>query len=159
MDVSDLAELVPTAMARHPERSWHCEVSVSGSLTGELSLRADPLRAARVLVRPGLEVFSAEIAGHVGMDFAYDDADRAGVLLERLDVAARALIGPSRVVLRRAGGRVVGSSLVIDPDGAQPSFDSEIVDTIGRIRAALGGHLKVRDEVIDYAVLPREGHD
>jgi hypothetical protein len=61
--------------------------------------------------------------GHVSDEFAYGDEDRPEALQERIDLSTAATLGPTRVCLDRVGDIVVGSTMVIDPEGHRPHED------------------------------------
>ena len=119
VNTPDLAALVPGQMARHPSFEW---TILSGrvpeeDLVVELHPRGWPERTATVQVNSVAEVFSFTFAGHLSHEFAYRDQDRSETLQERIDLAAEAASGPTRVTRDRRGGITVRSTLVVDPDG------------------------------------------
>lgn len=151
VDTPELATLVPGFMSGHPGHAW---TLVSGNATGEDLLMhlhpvASPERVATVRVNAGAEVFCFTFADHVGTDFAYEDADRAEALKERIDLAAAATLGPTRVVLDRCGDLTVGSSLVVDPDGVSPLEDTVVNWPLRRLKARLRGGRTTR-QVIEF---------
>jgi hypothetical protein len=154
VDTPELAALIPGLMARHPGHEW---TLTSGRVPGEdlvvtLSPVASPERTATVRVFAGAEVFILEFAGHESADFAYDDKDRPETLQERIDLAAAATLGPSRVTLDRAGDIVVGSTLVIDPDGPSPRENCGGTWPLRRLKARLRGRRIIR-QVIDFPAI------
>ena len=117
---------------------------MSGNTPGEDLLMhmhpvASPERVATIRVNAGAEVFCVTFADHVGTDLAYEDADRAEALKERIDLAAAATLGPTRVVLDRCGDLTVGSSLVTNPDGVSPREDTVVSWPLRRFKARLRG--------------------
>src|SRR4051794_21920467 len=113
MDTPDLAALMPDLMADHPSCRWNL---LSGRITGEdLLIEVHPLawpdRVATVQVNAGAEVFHYAFAGHESTDFAYEDEGRPETLRERIDLAVRAVTGPTRVIRYLAGDALVGSVL------------------------------------------------
>lgn len=151
VDTPELAALVPGFMSGHPGHDW---TLVSGNTTGEDLLMhlhpvASPERVATVQVNAGAEVFCFTFAEHVGTAFAYEDADRAEALKERIDLAAAATLGPTRVVLDRCGDLTVGSSLVVDPDGVSPREDTVVSWPLRRLKARLRGGRTTR-QVIEF---------
>lgn len=125
VNTPDLAALVPGQMARHLSFEW---TILSGwvpeeDLVVELHPRGWPERVATVQVNSGAEVFSFTFAGHLSHGFAYEDQDRSETLQERIDLAAEAASGPTRVIRDCRGGITVRSTLVVDPDGPYPRPD------------------------------------
>ncbi|HQZ00986.1 MAG TPA: hypothetical protein PLQ63_13385 [Propionicimonas sp.] len=154
MDTPELAALIPGLMARHPAHGW---TLTSGRIPGEdlvvtLSPVASPERTATVRVFAGAEVFFFEFAGHDSVDFAYDDEERPEALQERIDLAAAATLGPTRVTLDRAGDSVVRSTLVIDPDGPSPRENYGGTWPLRRLKARLRGRRIIR-QVIDLPAI------
>lgn len=125
MDTSDLAVLVPDLMAGHPTCAW--TVLAGGAADEDLVVELYPLawpeRVATVRVFVGAEVFSLAFAGHCSYDFAYDDEDRPQALRGRIDLAVEAVNGPTRVICYRAGGTVIKSILMVNPDRPDSSQD------------------------------------
>ena len=141
-------------MARHPAHEWALS---SGRVPGEdlvvtLSPVASPERTATVRVFAGAEVFILEFAGYDSTDFAYDDGDRPETLQERIDLAAAVTFGPTRVTLDCAGDIVVGSSLVIDPDGPSPRENPGGTWPLRRLKARLRRRRIIR-QVIDFPAI------
>lgn len=154
MDTPELAALIPGLMARHPAHGW---TLTSGRVPGEdlvvtLSPVATAERTATVQVFAGAEVFIFEFAGHESVDFAYDDKERPEALQELIDLAAAATLGPTRVTLDRAGDIVVGSTLVIDPDGPSPRENGGGTWPLRRLKARLRRRRIIR-QVIDFPAL------
>ena len=142
-------------MARHPNFTW---TILSGWVPGEhLMIELHPLtlpeRVATVQVNPGVEVFSFSFAGHVSHDCAYEDDDRLEVLQERIDLAAEATSGPTRVVRDRAGEITVRSALVVDPDGPHLRPDGVVSYPLRRLKARLRG-TRITREVADFPAAP-----
>ena len=141
-------------MARHPVHEW---TLTSGRVPGQdlvvtLSPVATTVRTATVRVFAGAEVFIFEFAGHESVDFAYDDTDRPETLQERVDLAAAATLGPTRVTLDRAGDIIVGSTLVIDPDGPNLREDCSGTRPLRRLEARLRRRRIIR-QVIDFPAI------
>jgi hypothetical protein len=154
VDTPELAALVPGLMARHPVHEW---TLTSGRVPGQdlvvtLSPVATTMRTATVRVFAGAEVFIFEFAGHESVDFAYDDTDRPETLQERVDLAAAATLGPTRVTLDRAGDIIVGSTLVIDPDGPSIREDCSGTRPLRRLEARLRRRRIIR-QVIDFPAI------
>lgn len=151
MDTPELAALVPSLMARHPGHDWTLS---SGRVAGEdlvvgLSPAASPERIATVRVFAGAEVFLFDFAGHGSTEFAYEDEDRPETLKERIDLAAAATNGPTRVALDWAGAVIVGSTLVIDPDGLGRREDVAVSWPLRRLKARLRVR-RIVQQVIDF---------
>ncbi len=154
MDTPELAALIPGLMVGHPVHEW---TLTSGRVPGEdlvvtLSPVASPERTATVRVFAGAEVFIFEFAGHDSVDFADDDNDRPEVLQERIDLAGAATLGHTRVTLDRAGDIIVGSTLVIDPDGPSPREDFGGSRPLRRLKARLRRRRIIR-QVIDFPAI------
>lgn len=150
VDTSELAALVPELMARHPGHVWTVR---SGEAKGadlliEMRPVGSPDRVATLHVFAGAEVFSLGFAGHNSTDYAYKDEDRTEALRERIDLGAAATLGPGRVTLDRCD-EVIGSTMVIDPDGQSPREDTVVSWPFRRLRARLTGR-RVSRQVIDY---------
>jgi hypothetical protein len=111
-----------------------------------------PERTARVQVFRGAEVYFMDFAGHSSKDFAYDDEDRPEVLQGRIELAVRATLGPTRVLLDRAGEVILRSVMVIDPDGPNPEQDTIVSWPIRRLEARLCGH-QVTREVVEFSAI------
>lgn len=119
VNTADLARLAPRLMARHPGHTWTV-LSPGGpgkGLQAEVRLKADPLRVATVRVHASAEVYQVAFEGHEDTDYAYDDEDRLEALQGRINLAAAATAGPTRVTLWVDGDVVVQSRLVVDPYG------------------------------------------
>lgn len=125
MDTPDLAALVPDLMARHPSCGWTVLAgrAASEDLVIDLYPLAWPERVATVRVNAGAEVFSFAFAGHYSHDFAYEDEDRPEALRERIDLAVEAARGPTRVICDQAGGTIIESTLIVNPDGPNSRED------------------------------------
>jgi hypothetical protein len=154
MDTPDLAVLVPGLMARHPGWEW---TLLSGRTPGEgLVIELHPLgrpeRLAAVRVNAGAEVYSFAFAGHESHDFAYADEDRPETLRERIDLAAQAAGGPTRIIRDHAGGITIASILVMDPDGPQPRRDV-VSYPIRRLKSFLRGS-RITRETVDFRATP-----
>lgn len=123
MDTSDLADLVPGLMASHPTHVWAVTSGrqESEDLIVEIHPALAPERRAQVQVFRGAEVYFMDFAGHSSKDFAYDDVDRPEALQGRIELAVRATLGPTHVLLDRAGEVIVRSVMVFDPDGPAPN--------------------------------------
>ena len=151
VDTPELAALVPGLLTRHPGHDW---TLVSGDAAGEdLLVRmhpaASPDRVATVRVNAGAEVFCFTFAGHVSTDFAYDDADRVEALRDRIDLAAAATLGPTRVVLERCRELTLRSTLVMDPDGVSRREDAVVSWPLRRLKARLTRG-RISRQVIDF---------
>ncbi|MGO4604556.1 hypothetical protein [Terrabacter sp. 2YAF2] len=154
MDTSDLADLVPGLMASHPKHAW---VVMSGRHGGEdliveIHPALAPERRAQVQVFRGAEVYFMDFAGHSSKDFAYEDEDRPEALQGRIELAVRATLGPTRVVLERAGDVIVRSVMVIDPDGPAPDQDMIVTRPVPRVAARLRGQ-EVTREVLEFPAI------
>ncbi|WP_139142692.1 hypothetical protein [Humibacillus sp. DSM 29435] len=148
MNISDLTDMVPGLMAKHPSHGW---TMASGQPdTRDPILDIYPLAASdrKAQVQIGLEIFFLDFAGHRTADFAYTDRDRVEVLEQRLELAARATLGPTRVTLYRVDGQIVRSTMVIDPDGPDREEDT-IMTTTGHFVARLLRR-QVLPEVLDF---------
>lgn len=150
MNIRDLANLVPALMADHRAHGW---VIRSGQRDGddldlEIFPKQAPDRIAQVKVMRSVEVYFTDFAGHSSPDFAYEDDDRPEVLQERIELAVRATLGPTRVTLHRVGEAIVKSELVIDPDGNHCEPDA-IVHGPGYFTARLFRRRLIR-EVLDF---------
>ena len=147
----ELAALVPGTMAKHPRHHW---TLVSGDAAGEdLLVRMHPAalpdRVATVQVYAGGEVLSFTFAGHIGTDFAYDDADRVEVLAERIDPAAAATLGPTCVVLERCRELTLRSTLVMDPNGVSRREDAVVSWPLRRLKGRVTRG-RISRQVIDF---------
>jgi hypothetical protein len=141
-------------MARHPNFTW---TILSGWVPGEdLRIELHPLawpeRVATVQVNSGAEVFRFSFAGHVSHELAYRDDDRPETLQERIDHAAEATSGPTRVIRDCAGEITVRSKLVVDPDGPHPRPDG-VSYPLRRLKARLRGS-RITREVADFPAAP-----
>ena len=142
VDTPELAALVPALMAAHQDCRW---TVVSGHTAGE-DLIVELHRAARtatVTVHAGAEVYFTLFAAHESPAFAYRNADRPEVLADRIDLTVRALRGPTRVILERAAGRIVRSTLEVGTDRLVTDYPWR------RLRARLTGARITRDTT-DY---------
>ena len=142
-------------MAKHPNCAW---TILSGGVPGEdLMIELHPLawpeRVATVQVNSGAEVFGFSFAGHVSHDFAYRDDDRPEALQDRIDLAAEATSGPTRVIRDCAGEITVRSTLVVDPDGPHPRPDGVVSYPLRRIKSRLRG-TRITREVADFPAAP-----
>jgi hypothetical protein len=128
VESSELAALVPGIMSSLPFCEWSFGASerYPHDVIVRISLGSDPLRSAMVTVPAGLELFFLEFQGFEDTDFAYDDDDRREVLKGRLSQAARAVRGPTRVVLERDGEKVVSCRLVLVGEGGDDSIDGPL---------------------------------
>lgn len=122
MNTHDLAMLVPELMAPHPGHTWSLLSGGGHGVDLDFEVRpvAAPSRVATVVVLASAEVYHVSFEGHTDTDFAYDDADRPDALRRRIELAAAATTGPTRVTLKLAGETVIRSELVLDPDGPGP---------------------------------------
>jgi hypothetical protein len=118
----------------------------------ELRPLAWPERVAIVRVNAGAEVFAFAFAGHESHDFAYADEDRLETLRERIDLAAQAAGGPTRVIREQAGGATIKNTLVVDPDGSNPRQDVASYP-VRRLKAFLKGSSITR-EAADFPATP-----
>ncbi|WP_229071058.1 hypothetical protein [Actinoplanes sp. DH11] len=151
MDTTDLAALVPALMAAHPHCRWTLSPApVPGAdLVLDIRPQAWPDRIATVRVNAGAEVFALDFAGHCGHDFAYDDESRPEVLRERIDLAVRAVTGPTRVIRdSTAAGRTVRSVLLLD-HGRPQELRELVTVPFARLRALFTGQ-RVGRETIDF---------
>lgn len=115
VDTPELAALVPGLMTGYPDCRW---TVVSGRTPGE-DLIVELRHAggtATVTVNAGAEVYFTLVAGHESPAFAYADADRPSTLADRIVLAVRVLRGPARVILERAAGVTVRSTLEVGAD-------------------------------------------
>src|SRR6476661_7628594 len=147
MDTSDLADLVPGLMASHPTHVWAVTSGrqESEDLIVEIRPALAPQRRAQVQVFRGAEVYFMAFAGHSSKDFAYDDVDRPEALQGRIELAVRATLGPTRVLLDRAGEVIVRSVMVISPDGPVPEQDTIVTRPLPRLAARLHGQQVTRE--------------
>lgn len=155
MDTPELAALVPGFMAQHRGHEWLL-TSPKGAgedLVVTLFPTTAPERIATVRVNAGAEVFLVGFCGHSSADFAYDDEDRPESLQERIDLAVAATLGPTRVTLDFDGDVIVGSTLVIDPDGPNPRENGPVSWPIRRLKARVRGR-RISRQVIE---LPAAG--
>lgn len=152
----DLAALVPALMSAHPACEWTILTGTVPSEDLEVTVcpASAPDRKATIRVLAGAEVFTVTFAGHVSTDYAYNDAERPDTLQERIEFAVAASTGPTRVTLERAGTALIGSTLVLDPDGSSPRHDARVSWPIRRLQAALRGRSIVR-EVLDFPEAPK----
>lgn len=100
----------------------------------------------------GAEVFTLAISGHTDADFAYEDGDRPDALRGRLDLAAAALRGPTRITLVSAGQTLVRSTLVINPGVPDEIQGQEVSWPLKRLAA----HLRrqpLKQEIIELAAI------
>ncbi|EWS99815.1 hypothetical protein N865_20680 [Intrasporangium oryzae NRRL B-24470] len=109
---------------------------------------------AAVYVHAGAEVYHLDFEGHTDTDFAYEDRDRIEAFQGRIDLAAAATRGPTRVTLRLGGGVVVHSQLVVDPDGPNRLEGRTTSWPLRRLKALLQGHRLV-ERVIDLPAVQR----
>lgn len=152
MQAHSLAACVAPALRDHPGIAWEVLPAADrGDLVVRLTALGDPSRGAVVRVLAGAEVFLLNLAGHESADFAYEDEDRVEALEGRLALAVRALTGPTRVRLTTAGGRVIRSEMVFDPEGPQPEADTGASWPLRRLRA----FLLRRRPVVTVLDLPR----
>jgi hypothetical protein len=154
MDTRDLANMVSGLMAGHPTHTW---VMTSGQqeaedLILEIHPTSAPERTALVRVFRGAEVYFIDFAGHSSADFAYDDEDRPQALQGRIELAIRATLGPTRVLLERAGEVIVRSVMVLDPDGPNPEQDTIVTRPVPRLAARLRGQ-QVTREVLEFTAI------
>lgn len=151
MDTKDLGALVPVMMARHPAHTWTLLSGGGPGIDLEFTLYpvAAPDRVATLCVDAGAELFMFRLADHSSTGFAYTDADQRETLEERIDLAVAASRGPTRVVVVRANGVLIESSLVVDPDGLSPTKDMVTSWPIRRLKARLARRRMVR-EVLDF---------
>jgi hypothetical protein len=144
-------------MASHPTHT--CVITSGQHEAEDLILEIHPTRApertARVQVFRGAEVYFMDFAGHSSSDFAYDDEDRPEALQGRIQLAVRATLGPTRVLLDRAGDVVVRSVMVIDPDGPSPDQDTIVTRPLPRLAARLNGQ-QVTREVLEFPAITGE---
>jgi hypothetical protein len=146
VDTADLAQLAPNLMARHRGHTW-TELSPGGPgkcLLGEVRPNADPSRVATVQVHAGAEVYQVLFDGHTDTDYAYEDGDRVEALQGRIDLAAAATRGPTRVTVQLAGDVVVQSRLVVAPDGPNRLEGVAVSWPIRRLKARLRGRRLVK---------------
>lgn len=114
--------MVPSFMAPHTGHEWFLvsPKDAGDDLVLTLSPMTAPERLATVRVNAGAEAFFIDFCGHSTAEFAYDDEGRAETLQEQIDLAVAATLGPTRITLNVDGDVIVGSILVIDPDGSHP---------------------------------------
>jgi hypothetical protein len=154
VNTADLARLAPELMARHPGHTWTV-LSPGGpgkDLRAEVRLKADPSRVATVRVHASVEVYEVTFEGHEDTDYAYEDKDRRDVLQGRIDLAAAATAGHTRVTLRLDGDTVVQSRLVIDPGGPNRLEGVAVSWPLRKLDARLHGRHLV-DRVVDLPAI------
>jgi hypothetical protein len=143
-------------MARHPGHTWTVR-SAGGAgqdLWAEVRLNEDPSRVATVQVNAGAEVFHVIFEKHTDTDYAYEEEDRREALQGRIDLAAAATRGPTRVTLRLAGDVVVQSRLVVDPDGPNRSEGAAVSWPLRRLKALLQRRQLV-EKIVDLPAIDR----
>lgn len=115
----ELVALIPELMAEHPTHGWTLtsDGSAGDGLALEIFPLASPERVAVVRVNASAEVFNLSLAGHESTDFAYEEESRTDTLRGRIDLAVAATLGPTRITVDRCEGCILGSTMVIDPDG------------------------------------------
>lgn len=146
--------MAPELMARHPGHTWTV-LSTGGpgnDLTAQVRLVVNPSRVAVVQVHAGAEVYNVIFEGHADTDDAYADDDRRKALQGRIDLAAAATRGPTRVTLRMAGGVVVASRLVVDPAGPNRLEGVAVFWPLRRLKALLQGRRLV-EKVVDLPAI------
>jgi len=107
-----------------------------------------------VHVHAGAEVYSVMFEGHIDTDYAYQDEHRREALQGRIDLAAAATRGPTRVTLRLAGDVVVQSELIVDPDGPNRLEGMTTSWPLRRLKALLRGRTLV-ERIVDLPAVER----
>ncbi len=154
VNTHDLAMLVPELMAPHPGHTWSLLSGGGHGVDLDFEVRpvAAPSRVATVVVLASAEVYHVSFEGHTDTDFAYDDADRPDALRGRIELAAAATTGPTRVTLKLAGETVIRSEVVLDPDGPGPLEAGPVYYPLQRLKAFLC-HRRVVEKVLDYPAI------
>ena len=156
VNMSDLIAALPKMLEGHSEMTWEirCGHEDGEDLLVHIWATGEVEREASVNVQPSLEVFFTDFMQHSDVDFAYEDSEHLGTLQGRIDLAIRAICGPTQLTLWTHGETVIRSNLVIDPHGANPLHSGDVVNMAAWLSSRLT-FWRVRRSVVNVTTLPK----